>query len=82
MPITRIFLGLMLEKDAVVGAMSLSHHPGWLLLLNFEAAVSEFEDETRLVGRLQQPGANYSVHINGCADDLFGDPIKRVLLVH
>jgi len=34
----------------------LVHHREWLLLLNFEAAVSEFEDETRLVGRLQQPG--------------------------
>src|SRR2546429_4383884 len=33
----------------------LVHHREWLLLLNFEAALSEFEDETRLVGRLQQP---------------------------
>src|SRR5439155_21889061 len=58
----------------------LVHHREWLLLLNFEVAVSEFEDETRLVGRLQQPGANDSVHINGCAEDMFGAPIRRVLL--
>jgi len=48
----------------------LVHYRERLLLLNFEAALSEFEDETRLVGRLQEPGANYSVHINGCAYDV------------
>jgi hypothetical protein len=43
------------------------------LPLELDVASSQLTTETRLIGRLQQPGAELTVNVNRSADDRFRD---------